>query len=232
MQGIFESIRSVEARFLSETVVRLVLAAILGGIIGLERELKRKPAGLRTNLLICFGSALFTIVSAGMAVHPEDDHTRIAAQIVTGVGFIGAGSILHARGSVTGLTTAATIWVVASIGMASGAGLYLAAVFATVLILGALSVLGVLETRLSLKASLMAYEAVGVDAETLVAELNSILEASEKSMEAVQLSRVDHEMRAQFRVYVTRAEHESLLSRLRSSAVFTRVSALGESEKE
>src|SRR5256885_15121865 len=93
---------------LSTTILRLTIAAILGGIIGLERELKHKPAGLRTNMFICFGSAMFTILSTELASEFVGDHTRIAAQIIPGIGFIGAGSILHSRGSVTGLTTAAT----------------------------------------------------------------------------------------------------------------------------
>src|SRR5712692_6178733 len=121
------------ADLLSKTILRLVLAAFLGGIIGLERELKHRPAGLRTNMFICFGSAMFTILSAELAGEFTGDHTRIAAQIIPGIGFIGAGSILHSRGSVTGITTAATIFVVASIGMTVGGGLYLPAVFAAML---------------------------------------------------------------------------------------------------
>src|SRR3954468_19719662 len=135
------------AQFVSNTILRLLLACFLGGIIGLERELKHKPAGLRTNMFICFGSAMFTILSVELASQYSGDHTRIAAQIVPGIGFIGAGSILHARGSVTGLTTAATLFVVASIGMAVGGGLYLPAVFATLVIFLALEVLGWLEAR-------------------------------------------------------------------------------------
>jgi putative Mg2+ transporter-C (MgtC) family protein len=108
---------------LSKTIVRLTLAAVLGGIIGLERELKRKPAGLRTNIFICFGSAMFTILSTELAgAFGIGDHTRIAAQIIPGIGFIGAGSILHDKAGVSGITTAATIFVVASIGMAAGGG--------------------------------------------------------------------------------------------------------------
>src|SRR5437870_12141439 len=84
---------------LSTTILRLTIAAILGGIIGLERQLKHKPAGLRTNMFICFGSALFTVLSGQLAGNLGGDHTRIAAQIIPGIGFIGAGSILHARGS-------------------------------------------------------------------------------------------------------------------------------------
>jgi putative Mg2+ transporter-C (MgtC) family protein len=104
-------------------IVKLVGAILAGGIVGLERELHDKPAGFRTNILICLGAALFTLLSLklGAAEHIAD-RTRIAAQIVTGVGFLGAGAIIHHRSQVHGLTTAATIWAVASIGMAFGAG--------------------------------------------------------------------------------------------------------------
>ena len=101
----------------STNLARLLLAAILGGRIGLERQLRHKPAGLRTNIFICLGSAMFTLLSGELAGTVGGDHTRIAAQIIPGIGFIGAGSILHSRGSVVGLTTAATIFVVASVGM-------------------------------------------------------------------------------------------------------------------
>src|SRR5438552_10918230 len=104
------------ATLLSTTILRLCLAAALGGVIGLERELKRKPAGLRTNIFICFGAAMFTILSSELAKDfGIGDRTRIAAQIIPGIGFIGAGSILHDKGGVSGLTTAATMFVVASI---------------------------------------------------------------------------------------------------------------------
>ncbi len=109
---------------LTSTLARLSLAAVLGGVIGLERQLRHKPAGLRTNMFICFGAAMFTVLSKQLA-GTDSDSARIAAQIIPGIGFIGAGSILHARASVTGLTTAATLFVVASVGMAAGGGLYL-----------------------------------------------------------------------------------------------------------
>src|SRR5436190_7298368 len=160
MHEISHTLRTEMGFVLSTAIVRLAVAAILGGVIGLERELKRKPAGLRTNMFICFGSAMFTILSVELASQYSGDHTRIAAQIVPGIGFIGAGSILHARGSVTGLTTAATLFVVASIGMACGGGFYLQAIFATLVILVALSALGWFETRFSLKPLVMTYEAV------------------------------------------------------------------------
>src|SRR6059058_4924479 len=176
------SFRTEMGVVLSTTILRLTVAAILGGIIGLERQLKHKPAGLRTNMFICFGSALFTVLSGQLAGNLGGDHTRIAAQIIPGIGFIGAGSILHARGSTMGLTTAATIFVVASIGMAAGGGLYITAVFATVVILIALALLGKAEKRFSLKALLHTYEIVAKGTDVALEELNGILEAEQLAM--------------------------------------------------
>src|SRR5258708_10013006 len=102
----------------TKTMARLLLSAVLGGLIGLEREFKHRPAGLRTNMFICFGAAMFTILSEELAGSFSGDHTRIAAQIIPGIGFIGAGSILHAKQAVTGMTTAARLFVVPAIAMA------------------------------------------------------------------------------------------------------------------
>jgi putative Mg2+ transporter-C (MgtC) family protein len=136
-----------------ELLVQLVLAVILGGAIGLERELKSKPAGLRTNILISVGATLFTYLSMRMAAE-RGDPGRVAAQILAGVGFIGAGTILHTRGAVTGLTSAATIWVVAAIGMALGTGAYVEAVGTTVLVVIVLTGLASLEKVIAARASL------------------------------------------------------------------------------
>jgi putative Mg2+ transporter-C (MgtC) family protein len=135
---------------------RLLMAAVLGGAVGLEREISGKPAGLRTNLLICVGAALLMELSIGVAAlaNVENvalgspfraDPARIAAQIVSGIGFLGAGTIIQARGNVMGLTTAATIWVVAAIGMAVGAQAYVESVGATVLVLISLAALSRME---------------------------------------------------------------------------------------
>src|SRR4030088_2157847 len=134
IHSIIEMVRNELGAVLSSTLARLLLASVLGGVIGLERQLRHKPAGLRTNMFICFGAAMFTVLSKQLA-GTESDSARIAAQIIAGIGFIGAGAILHGRGSSTGLTTAATLFVVASVGMAAGGGLYLIAFFATVMIL-------------------------------------------------------------------------------------------------
>lgn len=127
-----------------DLTLRLLLAAGLGAAIGIERELRQKPAGLRTNILIAVGSALFTTVSIQFAV-TSGTPDRVAAQIVTGIGFLGAGAILHSGASIHGMTTAATIWVNAAVGMAAGAGEFAMASVATVLTLVVLALLQPLE---------------------------------------------------------------------------------------
>lgn len=130
----------------SDAILRLALAAALGGAIGLEREYHHKPAGLRTNMLIALGSALFSILSVelGAAAGSPD---RIAAQVVTGIGFLGAGAILRSGENIHGLTTAATIWVNAAIGMAAGLGSYVVAVGAAMLTLTVLAIVPFIERR-------------------------------------------------------------------------------------
>jgi putative Mg2+ transporter-C (MgtC) family protein len=130
-----------------ELLVRLFLAAGLGAAIGVERELRQKAAGLRTNMLIALGSAVFTIVSIELAV-VGGTPDRIAAQIVTGIGFLGAGSILRSGRSVHGMTTAATIWVNAAVGMAAGAGLYTISIVSTIITLVVLALLPYVERHL------------------------------------------------------------------------------------
>jgi putative Mg2+ transporter-C (MgtC) family protein len=140
-----------------ELAGRLALGLVLGAVIGFERELHRQPAGFRTHSLVSLGAALFTIISAYGFSGSLVDPTRIAAQIVSGIGFIGAGTILQYRGNIRGLTTAASLWSVAAIGMAAGAGLLVMAVIGTVLILVVLSLLDRVEA--------FARRRMGIDAE-------------------------------------------------------------------
>jgi putative Mg2+ transporter-C (MgtC) family protein len=131
-------------------LVRCGAAALCGALIGLERELKGKPAGFRTNILICLGAAMY--MAAGLLIVNEggeggSDPARIAAQVVTGIGFLGAGCIIQQRGRVVGLTTAATIWVVAAIGIIAGAGFPILAFIAAAMVLLTLVVLGQIEER-------------------------------------------------------------------------------------
>ena len=136
-----------------EVVVRLIVAAILGGLVGLERERLNRAAGLRTHVLVSVGSALFTLLSL-FGFHEAgnvNDPARVAAQIVSGIGFLGAGTIMKHGATVRGLTTAATLWVVAGIGMAAGAGYYLGALVTTLVVLLALIFLKVVERSLGEK---------------------------------------------------------------------------------
>jgi putative Mg2+ transporter-C (MgtC) family protein len=228
LHNLFSHLESMQ--LLSNYLVRLLLAAVLGGAIGLERELSQKPAGLRTNMFICFGSALFTILSIIMVDPQLGDHTRIAANIITGIGFIGAGSILHERGSVQGLTTAATVFVVAAVGMAAGAGFGLLAVFSTVIILLALRVLGLVERRFNIKPLHISYEAVGTKAEDMLAEVNGILETEQRVMESVQVTSQNGGFLLHFSVSATYGEHRALLDALKQSHLLSRVTFVGARE--
>lgn len=193
---------------------KLLLAATLGGMIGLERELHRKPAGLRTNMFICLGSALFTILSAQMVSGTANDPGRIAAQIITGIGFIGAGAIIRERGSVVGLTTAATIFVVASVGMTVGMGLYLTSLFATVIILLALSILGWAEKRLSLKTRPVAFRLTTGRLEEAMSTANRTLNELKVPMQHFQVFRVGQDFVMEFDADVSHAQAQAILAKL------------------
>lgn len=135
------------------TFVPILLASVLGGVVGLERERSRRPAGLRTHVLVCVGSALMMQVSldmyarTGYGLHGNGDPGRIAAQVVSGIGFLGAGTIMREGANIRGLTTAASLWVVAGIGLAAGANLFLESIVATVMVVLTLKTLSEVEHR-------------------------------------------------------------------------------------
>lgn len=188
---------------------RLLLACLLGAVIGLEREISRKAAGVRTNLLISMGAAFFTLLSAVLA-GGADDKGRVASNIVQGIGFLGAGLIIHNRSRVSGLTSAASVWVVASIGMACGAGLYAAAIVAAVIVVLAIKIVGFLEHRANLKEYPLVYEARGRD-QTLM--LYSILDAMDKARERlynVERDAIGDLQRVSFALVATKGQHERL----------------------
>src|SRR3984957_4600335 len=224
--------REMATGIVTNSLARLVVAAILGGIIGLEREIRRRPAGLRTNMFICFGAAMFTILSDTLAVEHLGDHTRIAAQIIPGIGFIGAGAILHTRGLTTGLTTASTLFVVAGVGMAAGGGLYLTAVFAASMVLIALFSLGHLEETFNLKILLTSYEVTGSSIEEISMEVNRILERDHRMMQNVETASAGGHIRLQFDVEGCNREQQELLGRLQASKVFGAVYRLGLVERD
>ena len=212
---------------------RLVLAAVLGGMIGLEREIKHRSAGLRTNLFICVGAAMFTLLSDALAIRFVGDHTRIAAQIIPGIGFIGAGTILHNRGDVViGLTSAATMFVVASVGMAVGGGLYVTAIFGTALILVCLFLLGNAEQRLNIKLAVHGYEVTGRNTDDIKSEVNGALESIYRMMENVQVAETRQHVRLQFEVKGTRKQQQQVLQALKHSSMFESVVPLGPVQPE
>jgi putative Mg2+ transporter-C (MgtC) family protein len=203
-----------------DNLVRLSLAAVLGGAIGFERELREREAGLRTHLLVCVGSALFTIISAygfhdfltsGDAV-VRTDPTRIAAQVVTGIGFLGAGAIIRQGVSIRGLTTAATLWVAAAIGMAAGAGYYPGAIIGTAITIVALWPLrvGAYQVMERLRP---AERSVVVDLrpETKLAQLLETLEREHARIEHFQL---DDERERRVVTLTLDTPSEKLLSKL------------------
>jgi putative Mg2+ transporter-C (MgtC) family protein len=221
-----------QMQVLSMFVTRLLVASILGAAIGLERESKHKPAGLRTNMFICFGAAMFTVLSDTLAVEHMGDHTRISAQIIPGIGFIGAGSIMRSGMTVSGLTTAATMFVVASIGMAVGGGLYLPAVFATLLILVALNFLGWFEQRFNLKPAMMKYEVYGSVADDMIGDINRLLEPDHKTMETIDIAPTNGGFRVLFGLASTRSEHKALLEKMNTLKSVKSVKFVGTRERD
>lgn len=230
-RSMTDMLRSHLGVVLTSTLARLLLAAILGGAIGLERQWRHRPAGLRTNMFICFGAAMFTVLSQQLAGVPSDS-ARIAAQIIPGIGFIGAGSILHARTSVTGLTTAATLFVVASIGMAAGGGLYRIAFFGTIMILLSLVALGRAEAAFSLKTFATTYEVTGRGVDGMLREVNRVLDSEQLTMHSIHIANSDPDCRLVFSVDGERNEQKVFSMRLHESNAFGSVSTLGSMEHE
>jgi putative Mg2+ transporter-C (MgtC) family protein len=192
-----------------EILVRVGLAAALGGAIGLEREIREREAGLRTHMLVSVGAALFTLVSAYAWTDfrfstPEGivfDPTRIAAQIVSGIGFLGAGAIIRQGLSVRGLTTAATLWVVAAIGMAAGAGYYAAAVLTTALVLFSLWPLRIAAHRFT--ARFQADEgrlAIELPAGTATSAIVAAVEEAGANVRGIEFQQEDERKRIDLRI--------------------------------
>src|SRR6202162_3673534 len=234
LHHLFDLLRTETSSVVFLSMVRLMLAGILGGLIGIEREMRHRPAGVRTNMFICFGAAMFTILSDQLQTgHSAGDHTRIAAQIIPGVGFMGAGSILHARGDlVMGLTTAATLFVVASIGMAVGGGQYLTAIFATAVILLALFLLGGTLRRMNLKLEINTYEVTGKNTEEVIAEVNRILEITHSLMKNTQVAATKDHVRVQFDLARPQRQQEEIFRGLKQSPVLESAILVGPVEPE
>lgn len=197
----------------SYAIAKLLLAAVLGGVVGLERELSHKPAGIRTNMLICLGSALFTLISYEMASTVGGDHTRIAAQIIPGIGFLGAGVVIREKGTIIGITSAATIFVVASIGMSVGAGLYVTGVFTTLLLLSSLVVIGNIEQRVGLHMRLLNFRITAAPDSDIVARAHQIVETAGIHTRRWHTYKTDEGLLVEFEAEITVPQERDLVTR-------------------
>jgi putative Mg2+ transporter-C (MgtC) family protein len=202
---------------------RLLLAALLGGLIGIDREYHHRPSGVRTNLLICFGAALFTFLSAVVAGDNSTNKGQIASNIVQGLGILGAGLILRNRDRVSGLTSAATVWAVASIGMACGAGLYFPAVFSTALVLVALEGVGLLEKKANLKLYSSIYEVRGRDVEAMSMAILTAMDKGKHRLVGLEQENIGDLNRLTFSAATSRTGHEKLLAVLNASPAIDEV---------
>ncbi len=209
---------------LQEIILRLTIAAALGAIIGIERVVRRRPAGVRTSLFVCLATALFTILSGEIAHRLGDTSgTRIASNIVQGIGFLGAGAILRGSGGVLGMTTAATIFVEAAIGMAAGGGLYAVAAYSTGLVLFGLTVIGWAEQYFNLKCRLMAFRITTDHAESLATEVQRLMAGLKIPMQHFRVSMVGPTSIVEFESDVTHKQQEEILAQFNRQGVITEV---------
>ena len=210
---------------------RLLMACLLGGAIGAERELHKKSLGLRTNLLICCGCAMFTFLSAVLA-GDSADKGRVASNIVQGIGFLGAGLIMRNRFRVSGLTNAATVFVVASIGMACGAGLYAPAALATTIVLVALTAIGMMETRFNIKMYSLVYEVRGEDKCAIEAAVLKALDQQKKRLVDPEKDVFAAIERLSFSVLATSNQHQFIISALQASPAVGKLITYHDAEDE
>ncbi|MBV9885444.1 MAG: MgtC/SapB family protein [Acidobacteria bacterium] len=192
---------------------RLAWAALLGSVIGAERTMRRRPAGMRTSVCVTLAAALFTIVSVEIAKRTGDPSTtRIASNIVQGVGFLGAGVIMRERGSVVGLTTAAAIFAEAAVGMTAGGGLYAVSGGATLLVMFALVVLFYFEGALNLKPRYMLFRISSASTQDLVPDVHGLFEKMGINLDNFQVSMTGDKNLIQFDADVSRRQQERILT--------------------
>lgn len=200
---------------LGTVVARLAWAAMLGAVIGIERNVRRRPSGMRTGFCVSLGAALFTIVSIEIARRTGDSSpTRIASNIVQGIGFLGAGVILRERGSVVGLTTAATIFAVAAMGMAAGGGLYAISGIGCALVLFALVFLYYVEEWFNLKPRYMLFRIFTDPSENMVSDVHQIFKELKLGIDNFQVSLAGGKNLIQFDAEVSTHQQDRVLAAL------------------
>ncbi|HET7151024.1 MAG TPA: MgtC/SapB family protein [Candidatus Acidoferrum sp.] len=209
---------------LREIFLRLTVAAVLGAIIGIERDLRRRPAGMRTSLFVCLATALFTILSGEISrLLGDTGSTRIASNIVQGIGFLGAGAILKEAGGRVGMTTAATIFVEAAIGMAAGGGLYAIATYTTALVLFGLVCLGWVAQRFDLKCRPMAFRVTTSHAESVATEVQRLMMELKAPMQQFRVSMAGGNSIVEFESVVSHSQQEKIVTQLNRQGVITEV---------
>jgi putative Mg2+ transporter-C (MgtC) family protein len=212
---------------LHEILLRLTVAAALGGIIGIERIVRRRPAGVRTSLFVCMATALFTILSNELAHRFGDSSgTRIASNIVQGIGFLGAGAILRGPGGVLGMTTAATIFVEAAIGMAAGGGLYAVAGYSTGLVLFGLTVIGWAERYFNLKCRLMVFRFTTSHTDSVATEVQQLMAGLKIPMQHLRISMAGTNSIVEFEADVTHKQEQAILAQLNRQGVISEVAPI------
>ncbi|HET8923420.1 MAG TPA: MgtC/SapB family protein [Candidatus Acidoferrum sp.] len=209
---------------LHEILLRLSVAAALGAAIGVERDVRRRPAGIRTSLFVCLATALFTILSVEIAQRYGDtSSTRIASNIVQGIGFLGAGAILREAGGLVGMTTAATIFVEAAIGMAAGGGFYAVAVYSTGLVLFGLIVIGWGADQLNLKRRVMVFRITTSEKETVATEVQQLLAGMKIPIRHFRTSMSGVTSVVEFEAEVSHSQQEKIVTQLNRQGVVTEV---------
>jgi putative Mg2+ transporter-C (MgtC) family protein len=209
---------------LGEIFLRLTVAAALGAIIGIERDLRRRPAGMRTSLFVCLATALFTILSGEISrLFGDSGSTRIASNIVQGIGFLGAGAILREAGGRVGMTTAATSLVEAAIGMASGGGLFAVATYTTALVLFGLVCLGWVAQRFDLKCRPMVFRFTTSHAENVATEVQQLMAQMKVPMQHFRVSMAGGNSIVEFESVVSHSQQEKIIAQLNRQGVITEV---------
>jgi len=207
-----------------QIILRLLFAGTLGVVIGIERDLRRRPAGIRTSMLVCMATAMFTILSGELAhLWGDTGSTRIASNIVQGIGFLGAGAILRDAGGVVGMTTAATIFVEAAIGMAAGAGLYAVAGTSTVMVLFALVAVSWFADRFGLKGHAMLFRLTSSRADTVVGEVQKLMATLKLTMLHFRVSMSGTNSTVEFEAEVSQHQQEQIVETFKREGVVTEV---------
>jgi putative Mg2+ transporter-C (MgtC) family protein len=207
-----------------QILLRLLCASALGAAIGVEREMHRRPAGVRTSMFVCMATALFTILSVQISrMYGDSNPTRIASNIVQGIGFLGAGAILKDNAGLVGMTTAATIFAEAAIGMAAGGGLYAVAGSATAIVLFGLLVLAWCADRFNLKSHMMVFRFTTSHADNVASEAQRMLANLQIRAQQFRVSMTGASSIVEFEAIVTHKQQEQIVGQLTRQGVVTEV---------